>query len=560
MGKTININPYYKMKKYKMEKLPIIISLLLAPLAALHAAEPLTANINGPLKSTENTQVLNWGDQGDGTYKNPVLKADYSDPDILRHGDDFYLIASDFSFVGMQILHSKDLVNWSVIGQIFDKLVMSPKYDQMEGYGAGTWAPSLRYNNGEFYVYVCTPCDGLFMWHAKNPAGPWSETVTVLKRGGLEDPCPFWDEDGQAYLVHSRVGAGPLILHKMSPDGTKLLDDGKQIYRGPVAEGPKMYKRKGWYYISLPEGSVETGWQTVLRSKDIYGPYERKEVFPKNSPHQGGIVELDSGESWFLAFKSTGHLGRICYLNPVTWGDDGWPVFGDNGNPVDVWKKPNIGKVYPVSHPKSSDEFTDTKLSPIWQWNHNPVPEAWSLTERTGWLRLKAQPAEFLDKARNTLTQKLWDDTGIIEVKMDVALMKDGQRTGFAFMSGNFFGFIGVDQTSGIRRVVWHNGDGLPSVENNLWPILCPDCRAKLFGGGPALTGNDIWLRGTYNGSSARLSYSLDGQTFVDTGTKVRLRFGFWKGARVSIFSYGGGGGSADFDYVHYQYGNGVKK
>jgi len=519
------------------------------------AAELAIPGVGGQPGTTGNSKVLSWGDQGDGTYKNPVLKADYSDPDILRHGDDFYLIASDFSFVGMQILHSKDLVNWSVIGQIFDKLVMSPKYDRMQGYGEGTWAPSLRYHDGEFYVYVCTPGEGLFMWHAKNPAGPWSETVTVLKMGNLEDPCPFWDEDGQAYLVHSRCGAGPLILHKMSPDGAKLLDEGKEIYRGPVAEGPKMYKRKGWYYISLPEGGVGEGWQTVLRSKDIYGPYERKMVLPQNSPHQGGIVELDSGESWFIGYKLTGHLGRICYMNPVTWGDDGWPVFGDKGKPVDAWKKPNVGKVYPVNHPQSSDEFTDTKLSPIWQWNHNPVPEAWSLTERSGWLRLKAQPADYLDNARNTLTQKIWDDCGVVEVKMDATRMNNGQRAGFAFMSGNQFGFIGVDQTDGVRKVVWHNGDRVPSLENNLWPKLCPGCRGKLFGGGPTLTDNKIWFRGVYKGNVGELYYSLDGKTFVDTGAKVRLGYGCWKGARISIFSYGANGGSADFDYVHYQYG-----
>ena len=244
----------------------------------------------------------------------------------------------------MQVLHSKDLVNWNVIGQVFDRLSMSPKYDEMKGYSQGTWAPTIRYHNGEFYIFVCTPYDGLFMWHAKNPAGPWSETVTVKAVEKWEDPCPFWDDDGQAYLVHSYHGAGPLILHKMSPDGTKLLDDGKEIYRGKVAEGPKLFKRKGYYYISLPEGGVETGWQTVLRSRNIYGPYERKEVFPPRSPHQGGLVELKNGETWFISFKSTGYLGRICYLNPVRWADDDWPVFGDNGQPVDGGKKPNVGK------------------------------------------------------------------------------------------------------------------------------------------------------------------------------------------------------------------------
>jgi len=253
---------------------------------------------------------LPWGDQGDGTYKNPILPADYSDPDVIRVGKDFYLVASDFHFVGIQVLHSRDLVNWQIIGQVFDRLTMDPKYDEMNGYAQGTWAPSLRYHNGIFYLYVCTPHDGLFRWTAKKPAGPWFG-VTVKTVDRWEDPCPFWDDDGQAYLVHSKLGAGPLILHKMNAEGTELLDEGVEIYRGPVAEGPKFYKRHGWYYISLPEGGVNKGGQTVLRSRAIYGPYERRVVLPDGSPHQGGIVELDNGESWFLGFKSTGSLGRV---------------------------------------------------------------------------------------------------------------------------------------------------------------------------------------------------------------------------------------------------------
>jgi beta-xylosidase len=503
-------------------RLPVALLILILPLIC--GCTATSTNIS------PNTIPLSWGDQGNGTYKNPVLKADYSDPDIIRVGDDFYLIASDFHFVGIQVLHSKDLVNWQIIGQVFDKLVMSPKYDQMKGYGEGTWAPAIRYHNGEFYIFVCTPAEGLFMWHAKNPAGPWSQTITVKAVERWEDPCPFWDDDGQAYLVHSLKGAGPLILHKMSPDGTTLLDDGKEIYRGPVAEGPKVHKRNGYYYISLPEGGVSTGGQTVLRSRNIYGPYERRQVLPNGSPHQGGMVELDNGQAWFISFKSTGYLGRICHLNPVTWGADDWPVFGDNGKPVDVWPKPNIGKTYPVAHPQSSDEFDGRTLSPIWQWNHNPVPDSWTLTEHHGWLRLKAQPAAGLSTARNTLTQKLWDNAGVIDVKMDASQMKDGQRAGFTFMSGSDFGWIGVGEEDGVRKIMWDGGEG------------------------PVLQGNDVWLRGVNSGDTGRLFYSLDGITWVDMGKTLRMVFKFWKGARIGIFSYGPSGGSADFDYVHYRY------
>jgi beta-xylosidase len=472
-----------------------------------------------------------WGDQGNGTYKNPILNADYSDPDVIRVGDDFYLVASDFHFVGIQVLHSRDLVNWQIIGQVYNRLSMDAKYDQMKGYAEGTWAPTLRYHDGRYYLYVCTPHDGLFMWHAENPAGPWSDMVTVKKVDRWEDPCPFWDDDGRAYLVHSVLGAGPLILHRLSPDGTQLLDDGVEIYRGPVAEGPKMFKRHGWYYISLPEGGVSKGGQTVLRAKNIDGPYERRVVLPDGSPHQGGIVELENGQSWFIGFKSTGYLGRVCHLQPVQWGQDDWPVFGDNGKPVQQWKKPDTGRAMPMMRPQTSDEFNASNLSPQWQWNHNPVNEAWSLTERPGWLRLKACPATDIVTARNTLTQKIWGDKGAIEVKLDVSQMADRQHTGLTFISGKEFGWVGVTQANGLRYVLWNGGRGLD------------------------VTGTEVWLRGLYTGSRATLQYSLDGKTFTDTGIVFELKFGQWKGARFGMFCFGESG-IADMDYVHYDYGN----
>lgn len=473
---------------------------------------------------------LTWGDQGDGTYRNPVLPADYSDPDVIRVGDDFYLVASDFHFVGIQVLHSRDLVNWRIIGQVFGRLGMHPRYDLMQGYAQGTWAPSLRYHKGLFYLYVCTPHDGLFRWTAKNPAGPWSEMVTVKTVDKWEDPCPFWDDDGQAYLVHSLHGAGPLILHKMNAEGTELLDDGVVIYEGPIAEGPKFYKRKGWYYLSLPEGGVEQGGQTVLRSRSIYGPYERRVVLPGGSPHQGGIVDLPNGESWFIGFKSTGHLGRICHLLPVQWGDDDWPVFGEAGRPVDGGRKPGL-PAGPIQRPQTSDDFSARFLPPQWQWNHNPWGEGWSLTHRPGWLRLRGLPASEPMLARNTLTQKLWDQRGCVDVKLDVRRLSEGQRAGFAFLSGKVFNVVGVQRSQGALR-------------------LYADAET-----GPAVGGEAVWLRGAYDGDQARFAYSLDGRTFTPIGGAVTLKAGQWKGARVAIYCYGDGGGYAEFDSFHYQVG-----
>ena len=488
-----------------------------------------TLLLAGP-SAADAPRVLAWGDQGDGTYRNPVLNADYSDPDVIRVGDDFWLVASDFHFVGVQVLHSRDLVNWELAGQVFPRLAMHAKYDEMNGYAQGTWAPTIRHHDGTFYVYVCTPYDGLFMWQAKDPRGPWSETVTVKAVSGWEDPAPFWDDDGKAYLVHSVLGAGPLILHRMSPDGRTLLDEGKEIYRGKVAEGPKLFKRKGWYYISLPEGGVDRGGQTVLRSRTIEGPYERRVVLPDGSPHQGGIVELANGEGWFLGFKSTGHLGRVVHLQPVQWGDDDWPVFGDAGRPVARWKKPAVARPQPAGRPAASDEFDGKALGLQWQWNHNPVPEAWSLSARPGWLRLKARPASDLTRARNTLTQKLWDDAGVVDVALDTRGMADGQRAGFTFLSGSAFGWVGVAMQGGVRRIAWDGGEG------------------------PALTGDAVWLRGRYVGDAARLEYSLDGRSYTDTGAAFTLKFAHWKGARVGLFCYGRRG-SVDVDSVRYRYG-----
>lgn len=476
---------------------------------------------------------LPWGDQGDGTYRNPILPADYSDPDVIRVGDDYYLVASEFHFAGIQILHSRDLVNWRIAGRVFDRLPVAAKYDEMKGYGEGTWAPTLRYHDGKFYLYVCTPHEGLFLWTARDPAGPWSGPTTVKAVDQWEDPCPFWDDDGQAYLVYGRLGAGPLLLHKMNADGTQLLDDGVEIYRGPVAEGPKLFKRDGWYYISLPEGGVERGGQSILRSRDIRGPYERRVVVPDGGPHQGGIVELDSGESWFVGFKSAGHLGRVSFLQPVRW-QDGWPIFGDNGRPVLAGRKPAVGQGAPAPiHPQVSDEFDAPALQPQWQWNHNPTSDAASLTERPGWLRLRGKPAAELALARNTLTQKLWGWSGRVETTLDAAGLSAGQRAGLAFMSGKVFAAVGVQREA----------DGLH--------VFCDGAAGPLLAG----AGSTVWLRGEYCGATARLAYSLDGTTFTDAGVEIPLKFSQWKGARLALFCYGDGGGAVDFDSFRFEPG-----
>ena len=350
----------------------------------------LIANIGFVFSQNEVSKV--WvADKGDGTYQNPILHADYSDPDAIRVGDDFYMTASSFNQVpGLPVLQSKDLVNWTLVGNVFAK---QPPFDRFKTvqHGGGVWAPSIRFHKGEFYIYYPDPDEGIYLVKAKKITGPWSEPVLVKKAKGWIDPCPLWDEDGKAYLVSalaaSRAGMkSSLIISRMSADGTALLDDGVLVFDGhanhPIVEGPKMYKRNGFYYILAPAGSVSKGWQLALRSKNIYGPYEAKIVLEQgstniNGPHQGALVDTKSGESWFIHFQDKDCYGRIVHLQPVKWVND-WPMMGVDadgngiGEPVLSYKKPNVGKNQPIVTPPESDEFNDNRLSLQWQWAANP--------------------------------------------------------------------------------------------------------------------------------------------------------------------------------------------
>jgi beta-xylosidase len=485
-----------------------------------------------------------WGDLGNGYYRNPILKADFSDPDVIRVGTDFYLVCSDFHYMGMPVLHSRDLVNWSIIGQVYTRLDLDPRYDQMARYAHGSWAPALRYHDGRYYVYFCTPEEGLYMSSATDPAGPWTPLHEVCSVRGWEDPCPFWDDDGQAYLGHSTVGAGPIIIHRMSPDGKQLLDDGVIVYIGKIAEGTKIYKRNNFYYLVIPEGGVETGWQTTLRARNLYGPYERRVVLSQgqteiNGPHQGSLVELESGESWFIHFQSRGALGRVCHLQPVHWVDD-WPVLGCAGEPVSVFRKPRVAQGEPHACLQTSDEFDGPELGLQWQWNHNPAPGYWSLTERPGYLRLKAMTARELMTARNTLTQKLIGGRGLITVEQRVENMAFGQRAGLAYLGGGGTeaeNWIGVEQHDNSRRIV----------------AVTSGVRYH----GPELEGEQVWWQTQYDFTGAtRFCFSLDGTDFIPLGVECRLTAGFWKGARIGLFTYNAleERGAADFHCFHYQH------
>ena len=469
----------------------------------------------------------------DGTYTNPIIDADYSDPDAIRVGDDFYLTASSFNCIpGLPILHSKDLVNWKIIGHALQR---QPPYDHFAKpqHGNGVWAPSIRYHNNEFYIFYGDPDFGIYMVKARNAAGPWTEPLLVRPAKGWIDPAPFWDDNGNAYLVHawanSRSGIKSILtINRMSPDGTKLLDDGQMVFDGranhPTIEGPKLYKRNGYYYIFAPAGGVATGWQTVLRAKNIYGPYEDRIVMDRgrteiNGPHQGGWVETKSGESWFIHFQDRGVYGRIVHLQPMKWVND-WPVIGADedgdgkGEPVAKFRKPNVGRKYPVQAPQTTDEFNSNKLGLQWQWHANPV-DGWTQFNK-GRLRLRAVPNEDLWTAPNLLLQKLPSRTFTVTTLVDGSNLTEGSRSGLLIM-GREHSYLAIVGTAG----------GLQLVR--------PEKTIR------ELKTKSVFLRVSMSEGICEFSYSTDGKSFTPAGETFAAKPGVWIGAKVGLFSLGQG-------------------
>lgn len=481
-----------------------------------------------------------WGDQGNGTYINPILNADYSDPDVTRVGDKYYMVCSDFHWLGMQVMESTDLVNWSYCSQIFRRLDL-PEWDTNGHYAGGSWAPAIRYHNGRFYVYFCTPDEGLFMTSAVDPHGPWEPLHCVKAIEKWEDPCPLWDDDGQAYLGRSRHRAGPIIVHRMSPDGRELLDDGVTVYTGPVAEGTKFLKRNGWYYLIIPEGGVGEGWQTVLRSRHIYGPYEKRVVLEQgsttvNGPHQGALVDTPDGQEWwFFHFQSTPVLGRVVHLQPARWQDD-WPLIGVDidgngiGEPVAVWTKPALTSGTPTL-PQTSDEFDGPALGLQWQWCHNPVDSAWSIDERRGRLTLQALPAENMKESRCLLSQKVMGYESEATTLLYCRDLKATDRAGL-LLCGKKFSGIGVS-AEGIYME--HDGEVTLLHKGRF---------------------DRVWLRANMDATNnAHLfSYSTDGKRYTTIEKPFQSGSGYWKGLRIGLYCYSAGkdGGTAQFDFFRY--------
>ena len=498
-------------------------------------------------------------DLSDGTYRNPILHADYSDPDAVRVGDDFWMVSSSFSHVpGLPILHSRDLVNWQLVAHALPRLVPENAFATPQ-HGKGVWAPSLRHHAGQFWIYYPDPDFGLYVITAKDPRGPWSAPVLVKAGRGFIDPCPLWDDDGSVYLIHgwakSRAGfANVLTLLQLTPDGTQVAKDlgvvvnGDQLSGYTTLEGPKLYKRDGWYYIFAPAGGVKTGWQSVFRSRSIRGPYEDRIVLAQgstviNGPHQGALVDTPTGEWWFLHFQDKHAYGRIVHLQPVAWRD-GWPVIGADadgdgkGEPVLRHRKPKIALssgrdgATPVA-PPMSDDFSSKQLGVQWQWQANPRNEWFSLTARPGHLRLFAQPLPKNDlyRAPHLLLQKFPAPRFVATAQLELNASRDGDAAGL-LVFGYDYAWIGIRDGKLVHVVVQRAHQQPVATETS----------APLSGTGP------VYLRVSVNDDAiCRFAFSVDGKSYSDVGEPFKASVGHWVGAKVGLFAAGDSAAFADF-------------
>ncbi|WP_397892593.1 glycoside hydrolase family 43 protein [Streptomyces aurantiacus] len=416
------------------------------------------------------------GDLGDGIYRNPVLPADWSDPDVVRVGADYYLTASSFGRApGLPLLHSRDLVDWTLVGHALDRLEPADAFAVPRPDG-GVWAPSLRHHDGRFWIFWGDPDHGIHQVNSPNIEGPWSRPHLVKPGRGLIDPCPLWDdESGETYLVHawarSRSGVkNRLTGHRMSRDGRELLDEGRLLIDGDrvpgwfTLEGPKLYRHDGWFWILAPAGSVPTGWQGAFRARDFHGPYEERVVLQQgrtevNGPHQGGWVRTPSGDDWFLHFQDRGAYGRVVHLQPMRWDADGWPVLGDDGAPVLVHEKPALPR-RPPSGPATDDDFPGGRHGLQWQWAANSRPE-WVIPHAGDGLRLACVPSTAADDVRRlpqVLTQRLPLRPCAVEVRLrldDTDTDTDvGARAGLVVL-GDAYSWIGLERgADGVLRLV----------------------------------------------------------------------------------------------------------
>lgn len=529
-------------------------------------------------------------------YKNPVLHEDYSDPDVIRAGDDYYMVASSFNCVpGLPVLHSTDLVSWELIGYALEKLQPEGYYSSVR-HGGGVWAPCIRMHAGEFYIFYPDPDYGIFMVKASDPRGPWSAPVAVMSGRGLIDPSPLWDDDGNAYLAYAFAGSragvkSVLMVTRMKPDGTGVIGGSVMVFDGhddnPTVEGPKFYKRNGFYYLFAPAGGVTNGWQLALRSEKVFGPYEVRRVMHQgstavNGPHQGAWVTTAQGEDWFIHFQDKGPYGRIVHLQPLNWVND-WPVTGSDedgdgiGEPVltydgpakpvltlDSIRKPVLtydgpggavhkndvtrGRVAADSVSRQHyDEFDDSSMPLDWQWHANPsLTWGWP-SEATGCYRLNciARPDSMrnLWDVSNLFLRKLPAEKFTATASVKCILRSDGEEAGMIIM-GRDFQYISLKRTEGrllLRVVRCTDADsGNPEEELFSREVASGEIQLRVTVGAGALCrfsfSTDAGGHFDAGGDIDSGDFSYAGE-YYDAGEPFKARQGMWIGAKVGFFA-----------------------
>lgn len=559
-----------------MQQFKLILSLLAMPLLMMAQAPSKTWNPN----------------LSGGRYQNPIINADYSDPDVCRHGDDYYMTSSSFAcFPGLQILHSTDLVNWTIVGAALkDHYPVLPQYRGTDldyrnkiQHGNYVWAPSIRYHDGWYYIYWGDPDQGVFMVRTQNPCDDWSEPVLVKEGKGMIDCCPLWDDDGRAYLSHgcagSRAGVkSVLFVAPLSADGTHVTGPSRIVYDGhedqPTIEGTKFYKHGGYYYIFSPAGGVKYGWQVELRSKSPYGPYEERVTLAQgkskvNGPHQGAWVDTPCGEDWFIHFQDKHAYGRVVHLQPAQW-KDGWLVIGDDkdgdgcGDAVAAWKKPRVSALSKdkVLQPAESDEFDSNDLGLQWQFE-GPWSHYWYYCDaRNSRLRLYGpqQPEGFrnISDLQNMLLQKLPAENFTVAARMRFIPNPDfkpkGEEGGFVIMGQDYAAIKLVSTAEGcvLRYVVCKSaqkGKAEKTIEEKpvaLVPMPRPytqkyavDDKPQPRSATPYIyVRAKVWSTGVGNGikAHAQFAYSTDGKKYTELGQSFDIVEGKWIGAKTGFY------------------------
>lgn len=482
-------------------------------------------------------------------YKNPILQFDFSDPDAIRVGEDFFMVASSFNNTpGVPVLHSKNLVEWELINYVFDKLPWS-RFDKVQK-GDGAWAPAIRYHNGTYYAIIPFPDEGIYISETKDPFGKWSDLWCVIEGKGIIDPCPVWVDD-KCYIAtgfaKSRIGFNSSIgLYEVTPDLKHMVKDYEIIYDGhdnnPTIEGPKFNVRNGYFYILAPAGSVKGGWQVALRSKNIHGPYESKVILMQNGtkvngPHQGALIDLDDNDNWaFIHFQDMWAYGRIVHLQPVLWHND-WPICGRVGDPLLAGAPVQEGE-YPIQvktdySVQVSDNFKGNKLSLMWQTPANKIEGSYRVEDGL-YLNCIESEDVTLDLLPQTFVTKVPALEFEMEAKYDLNLISDNDEVGFTVM-GSKYSYVSIKKIDGKNVIALKKGSfNNPEEEVFTKPYNEDTFTIKLIVKNEAIY--DMIY--TYEVNGEKLPYAFSASA------------GRWIGTTIGMFARGAGkGGFAKVEY-----------